>query len=202
VATLHDGAFGSIGVYDVATGKSLLTVPLEKHDELFYRRSIGISPDGKTIAVGSGRGNSVSKNCLYLWDLGTGKLKQALPHANHVERIAYSPDGKRIASCEVLGREVYIWDSATGKQLAALKHGGAVNDLVFCKGGQIIATASYQRNIMLWDAHSGAKRVDLEWQPGVPKSLAVSADGQTLAWPDSHHWWVRLWKVSDLLAKK
>jgi hypothetical protein len=54
---------------------------------------------------------------------------------------------------------------------------------------------------MLWKADTGARLANLEWQAGTPKTLAVSADGQTLAWPDSYHWWVSMRRVSDLLRR-
>ncbi|MFM6224515.1 MAG: WD40 repeat domain-containing protein, partial [Dolichospermum sp.] len=55
--------------------------------------SLAYSPDGQTLASGSGDEN------IKLWDVKTGKLLQTLEgHSNWVISVAYSPDGQTLAS--------------------------------------------------------------------------------------------------------
>ncbi len=60
---------------------------------------IALSPDGRWLAVGLGQG--VEHSAVYeaqLWDVGAGKLVARLPHAGQVLAVAFSPDGKRLAT--------------------------------------------------------------------------------------------------------
>src|SRR5438128_36725 len=44
-------------------------------------------------------------------------------HGGGVASIAFSPDGKLLASCESWGQVVRLWDTATGKPLRGLSLG-------------------------------------------------------------------------------
>src|SRR5262249_35094327 len=48
--------------------------------------------------------------------------------------VAYSPDGKRLASG--FRNSVKVWDAQTGKELLALKHNGQINSVAFSSDGK------------------------------------------------------------------
>jgi WD40 repeat protein len=81
---------------------------------------VDFSPDGLTIASGSGSGFE-NDNSVRVWDVKTGKqLWQLRAHKNPVSSVYFSPDGTKIASGS-LDRTVLIWDAASGEQLCSLR---------------------------------------------------------------------------------
>ena len=70
------------------TGEEKRTLTGHTHDV----SSVAYSPDGKTLASGSG------DDTIRLWDVGTGEEKRTLTgHTHDVSSVAYSPDGKTLA---------------------------------------------------------------------------------------------------------
>jgi WD40 repeat protein len=86
--------------------------------------------------------------------------------------VAFSPDGKRLAS----GSQVY--DSETGRELLTLKgHGSWVDNVAFSPDGKRLATASADKTVKVWDAETGQELLTV---PGA-RGLAFSPDGHRLA---------------------
>lgn len=84
----------SIGIwlYDPQTGNE---ITLFTGHESFVR-SVAFSPDGITLASGSGLGSDKS---IRLWDIRTGKHKTiSNGSSGDVRTLAYSPDGNTLAS--------------------------------------------------------------------------------------------------------
>ncbi|MGH9752663.1 MAG: WD40 repeat domain-containing protein [Blastocatellia bacterium] len=80
---------GIVKLWDAQTGQELAT--LEGHDFDVY--SVAFSPNGKTLASGSG------DNTIKLWDPQTGQELATLKgHGRRVRSVAFSPDGKTLAS--------------------------------------------------------------------------------------------------------
>src|SRR5580765_4769871 len=139
-----------------------------------------LTKDGKTIAADNGTGE------IIFHDVATGnKLPQRLelPNAKDkgkakdfpvyrgsVDDLAFSPDGKQLASITGKG-DAIIWDWAKAKQVHSIAAGASDNNylfrVVYAPDGKSIATGYIEPDPMgtnfsivvkLWEAASGAKK--------------------------------------------
>ena len=76
-------------------------------------------------------------------------------HGSAVRGVAFSPDGKRIATASIEGT-AKIWDAVSGQELLTLRgHSDKVWGVAFSPDGTRLATASWDKTAKVWDAVSG-----------------------------------------------
>jgi WD40 repeat protein len=74
---------------------------------------------------------------IRLWDVDTETPRQVLSgHAGPVQTLAFSPDGRTLASTST---EMKLWQTATGRELATLAAPGAVFCAAWSPRGQVLA---------------------------------------------------------------
>ncbi len=117
VAFTPDGkmlASGSIArtikLWEAATGKELRTLQhVSSASKGPNVNGLAIAPDGKLLASVTGSGNPGE---LRIWDLSSGKLlAMTAAHKATADAVAFSPDGKTLASGDA-GGKVKLWDVA------------------------------------------------------------------------------------------
>jgi RNA polymerase sigma factor (sigma-70 family) len=145
------GSDGTVKLWDFATGKERTTLKLPKAAVNNVAFSVAFSPDGKTLAVGTG-GFRVPGEVV-LWDVASAKVRTVLKgHELQVTSVAFSPDGKTLASGSY-DQTVRLWDVASGETLATLKgHPGEVQGVAFSPDGRALASVSngWEGTVRLW----------------------------------------------------
>ena len=133
-------------------------------------------------------------------------LIPCMGHADKVASVAFSPDGKTLASGSFDGT-IIRWDTVTGEQKQSLRgHTGSVNSVAFSPDGKTLASGSSDNTVILWDGalgqHDGGTKARKRTLTGHTDSVtAVEIVGRVLA-SASRDLSVRLWQLDTFALIK
>jgi WD40 repeat protein/transcriptional regulator with XRE-family HTH domain len=150
------GDDGAIHVWDAASGREL-----QHFDQSAPVYALVFSPDGTKLAAASLDGNT------RVWDRATQQTLLLSTGATVVDRfspdggnefaesfaqtLAYSPDGRQLASARAGDDAAHVWSADTGAELMHLDHDGVVLAVAFSPDGQYIATGSADGSTRIWN---------------------------------------------------
>jgi WD40 repeat protein len=179
---------GGFCVFVANTNKPVFFHVWAGHDKAVT--SIAFSPDDKLLASGGLEGE------VKIWDpvkdapraLSVEESKKVKPllkfkaHTGGVYGLAFSPDGKRLATAGADGL-IKMWNRANGELLFSLpgSHKGGARSVVFSPDGQSLITGGMDKTVKIWEAKAGGKATKTITQPAPVYSVAVSPDGQQIA---------------------
>lgn len=132
----------------------------------------------------------------YLWRVAHSDLLTFKGHKRSVESVAFSPDGKRIASVSRDGSGK-IWDAATAQVLLTLNgHESDVFSIAFSADGKLLATGSRDKTARVWESSTGYELLTLRGHKGAVRSVAFSPDGKRVA-TASEDTTAKIWDVKS-----
>ena len=162
-------------------------VPPRKVDRpAAYGGTVVFSPDHKVLAIGE------EDFSLRLVDFDSGATTGFFKgHTGLVSAVAFSPDGRRVATGGWMDRTVRIWDLKTRRQISRTDV-PRCSTLAFSPDGRTLASGHADRELiglMFWDVNPDgslrmAKVTDLRpifHRPQPPKLLRYSPDGRRVA---------------------
>ncbi|KFE68617.1 KGGVGR-motif variant AAA ATPase [Hyalangium minutum] len=179
------GEAGGARVWDTRTGASPMMLPTAQD----VVASLAVSPDATELYTFSTDG------VIRLWDIEAGRLLKVVEKLEDVGRLALSPDGGRLARTD--GRSVRIWDVRAPRPKARFELSGlesSIWGIAFSPDGQILATASADKLVRLWDGHTGTAIRSLEGHTEDVYALAFSPKASLLASVGGEKT-VRVWDV-------
>jgi WD40 repeat protein/serine/threonine protein kinase len=128
------------------------------------------SPDGTLVVVPDNSG-------AQLFDAATGaRVGARLQHSAPCYRVAFSPDGKKLATTSD-DTTAQFWEVPSGRPLLApLQHGGSARWPMFTPDGRALLTSSSDGIARVWDVATGALALE-PIRAGEYPHIAVSRDG-------------------------
>lgn len=164
------GKSGKVVLWDIETGERAGEVGNEFDQVL----GADLSPDQAHVALG-GPGK-----ILKIYSTKDGKLEHTIKkHTDWITAVAYSPDGKYLASADRNGG-VAVWEGATGQEFTSLAgHKAAVTALAFMPG--VLASAGEDGKITLWDVKEGKEIRTWDGHAGGTSSVDFTPDGRLVS---------------------
>ena len=178
--------------------------------------SLAFSPDGHSLVVGSQRPDAE------IWDIFTRKLVGHLEgHVDWVTYVAYSPDGRYIATARPRSTQVYLWNAQTRQLIQTLPNGdeGVIEKLLFSADSQRLYVATRTRNwlvdsnkrndrVRVFNVHTGAQLNEFGDEFFILEDFSLSPDekvalfryymSEVVLWDVEHNRRLAFW--SDYLS--
>lgn len=138
-------------------------------------KSMEFSPDNLTIYT-------ASPESVKVWNVEFGSLIHSLDGFSDIGRdMAVSPDGRFIATVDVISNKVVLSNGEDGSFLYSLENNDGITRLIFSPDSKVLACGAVDGSITLWQTVNGQSMATIHGEGHEITSLAYSPDGQVLA---------------------
>lgn len=174
--------FAGLGILDVASGKPVasLEVPdIKRFTDVAWLNG------GKHLAglvtTHASRSTPGSVEQIVLWDTATGRIVRSVTNASITSVACAAPDGNRFVEAGA-DRNVRLRDAATLEVLREFRvHNAPITALAWHPTRSVLATASEDLVIRIWNLDDGTRLEELRGPLSPPSVLSFSPDGTRLA---------------------
>jgi eukaryotic-like serine/threonine-protein kinase len=140
-----------------------------------FKVGVSWSPDRQWLAWGA----CAPDNAVYVWNVHSDEVKSLRGHTSSVWTVAWSPDGKYLASAG-MDQGIRLWDPAKGACLRVITGtDGYVRSVAWSPDGVRLASTDWN-GFKVRDAASGQVLRDVACRKGA-QAVAWSPDGRQLA---------------------
>ena len=166
------------------------------------REALARSPDGSSIAIAL-KNETDGSHFITIVDEATGKTIRSIQsaHSGLIETIAWSPDGKQIASGSA-DHTVKLWNVDSASLLRTISFSSFLNSIAYSADGQYLASASHD-GVQLWAVGDGQLVRTFGQAKTFSTAVAFSPDGNLLASADDDRGLV-IWRLQsgDLVQRQ
>ena len=159
---------------------------------------LAFSPDSKAIALG-GYGDENGNNLWMLWDIN-GKARTILGHSDQIYRLAFSPNGKIVATAS-WDRSIKLWNAVDGKLIRTLdgKHNSWILGLNFSPDGKMLVSSSQDKTAKIWSVEGNLLYTLIDHKGDV-NDVVFSPNGKIIASASSDQT-IKLWNTDGMLLR-
>ncbi|KAF3153513.1 hypothetical protein TWF225_001947 [Orbilia oligospora] len=191
----------TVELWDFAKGQQVKSFEIS----MVFDNAIAFSPDGKYLAL------ALKNNTIQLWKTTGQHVETFEGHTNLVSAVAFSPNGGEQLASAATDFSVRLWDTtqtgtalegSTGLQTEQLsksdiykQHQQYVSAIAFSHHNKILATASKDSTIILWEVATKQQLNTLKGHADVVNAISFSHDNKQLA-SVSDDTEVKLWDVT------
>lgn len=131
-----------LAVYRVHDGKRLSTTPISLRSSML---GLALSPRGDYFAY-----STMTPYTVWLHHTATGRRIPLNLHTEEVKGLAFSPDGKTLASASV-DRSIRLWETQQGRLIGSLiRYYSEATAVSFSPDGRLLASIGTGQSVDLW----------------------------------------------------
>jgi WD40 repeat protein len=177
----------TLKIWDTRKGSILFSI--DGHGTL---RSVDVAPGGQLLAI-AGADTVVS-----LINPETGELLRKLTgHSTWIRSLAFSPDGKYLASAADNGK-VLVWNLSSYKVFSKYELKGWCYDLEFSPDARYLSIANEKNQVQFYDIETGIKALQLKGFDNAVRVGVFNPNGKEFVTIEEFEPYVKYWDVEGL----